>query len=95
MGTNAEYIARMKAQLRQWDVKVEALVAAHKNASAEALAAHDERLKDLRANRAAAHKVFQELCVANEALGQPLQAAMDKAWIKMQDALSKLSSSRL
>ena len=93
MGANADYIARMKAQLRQWDAELEALVARGETAGGEARAASLERINDLRASRDAAQKAFQQMRAAGEAAGSPMKAAMEAAWTSMQKGLQRAAAS--
>ena len=92
MSMHSEYIARMEAQLKKWDADVDALAAEGKKAGAEARAAYDERMKDLRASRDAAQKTFLEIRQATESAGAQMQAAMQGAWGTMQEAFEKASS---
>lgn len=92
MGTRAEFVAGMEAQMKKWDAEVEALVAEGKKASGEARTAYDRRIKELRLSRKAAQKSFQELRVATESAGAQMQAGMEVAWDTMQKALQKVSS---
>ena len=92
MSIHSEYIARMATQLKKWDADVDALAAKGKEASAEASAAYDERIKGLRASRDAAQKTFLEICQATESAGAQMQAAMQGAWEAMQKALERVSS---
>jgi translation initiation factor IF-2 len=92
MSMHSEYIARMETQLSKWDADVDALAAEGKKASAEARAAYDERIKDLRASRDAAQKTFLEIRQATESAGEQMRAAMQGAWETMQKAFEKASS---
>lgn len=92
MGTNAEYVARMEAQLKKWDAEVDALAAKGEKAGAEARAAYHAQMRDLRASRDAAQKTFQEIRVASESAGAQMQTGMRTAWETMQKALEKVSS---
>ena len=89
MGVNSDYIARMKAQLKQWDVDLEALGARSEAVGGEARAASLERMKDLRASRDAAHKAFQQMRAAGEAAGAQMKAGMEAAWTSMQKGLQR------
>ena len=93
MGANADYIARMKAQLKQWDADLDALGARTEAASAEAKAASLERIAELRARRDAAQKSFQQMRAAGEAAGVQLKTAMDEAWKTIHKGLQKATSS--
>jgi hypothetical protein len=92
MGMNAEYVAMMETQLKKWDADVDALAAQSEKAGDEARAAYHAQIKDLRANRDAAQKTFQEISNANESAGAQMQAAMKASWETMQKSLEKLSS---
>jgi len=92
MSMNTEYVARMETQLKKWDADVDALAAESEKASAEARAAYQAGIKDLRTSRDAAQKTFQEMLVANESAGAQLQAGMKQAWDTMQKNLEKMSS---
>jgi hypothetical protein len=92
MSMHSEYIARMETQLKKWDADVDALATEGKNASADERAAYDERIKDLRASRAAAQKTFLEVRQAAESAGAQMQAAMQGVWETMQKAFEKVSS---
>lgn len=92
MGMNAEYVARMKTQLKKWDADVDALAAQGEKASAEGRAAYHERIQELRAGRDAMHKTFEEIRFAGESAGAQMHAGMEGALDKMQKALEKVSS---
>ena len=93
MGVNADYVARMKAQLKQWDADLDALHARSEAAGGEAHAASLERIKDLRASREAAQKSLHQMRAAGEKAGAQMKAAMEAAWTSMQKGLQKASAS--
>jgi hypothetical protein len=90
MGINAEYVARMKTQLKRWDEQVDALAARSERADADARAMLQEQVKELRARRDAAQKPYQQLRAAGEAAGEHLRVGMESAWKEMQKALGKV-----
>jgi hypothetical protein len=92
MGINAEYLARMKEQLKQWDADLDAFAARSELAGIEARAALQERIRELRASRDAARKSFQQMRAAGEAAGAQMTARMEESWKSMQKALQKASS---
>jgi hypothetical protein len=92
MSRNTEYVTTMETQLKQWDAQVDALAAKSAKANADARAAYDGQIKDLRASRDAAQKQFQQIRTANETAGAQLQAGMDAAWQTMQKNLAKVST---
>jgi molecular chaperone GrpE (heat shock protein) len=93
MGIQTEYVARMKAQLKQWDADLDALAARTELASVEARAASQERIKDLRASRDAARKAFEQMRAAGEAAGAHMKTGMEAAWKSIQKGLDRASSS--
>ena len=92
MGANADYVTRMKAQLKKWDADVDALAAKGATASTEARIVYDEQVQSLRANRDAAQKSFQQMRAAGESAGAHMKEAMDAAWKAMQKNLERASS---
>lgn len=89
MGTNSEYFAKMEAQLKKWDADVDALVAEGEKANDKARAAYHDRIKELRADREAAQKTYQEIRAAGESAGAQMQEGMTVAWQTMQKALER------
>jgi len=92
MGTNAEFIANMDAQLKQWDADVGALRTRGKAMVADARTAYFERIKELHANRATAQKAFQQMRLASDSAGVQLQVGMQNAWETMKAALDKVAA---
>jgi Ribonuclease G/E len=89
MSTNAEYVARMKAQLKKWDADFDTLVAQGDKARATA---YKEGVSTLRAKRDAAQKAIEEIRFAGETAGSKMQAGMETTWEAMREALAKVSS---
>jgi hypothetical protein len=89
---NSEYVARMETQLKNWDADLDALAAKGERAGAEARAAYQERIAELRASRGETQKAFQEMSLATEAAGAKMQAGMQVAWETMRKALEKVSA---
>lgn len=92
MGANADYVSKMKTQLKQWDAEVDALAAKGENASAEARSIYQEQIRELRASRDAAQKSFQEMRAAGEAAGAKMKVGMEEAWKAMKKGLDRASS---
>jgi len=91
MGRNHEYLAKMNERLRAWDVEVEALSAAGIDLAAGARAAYEERIRELRLHRDAAHSALQELRLATVTASRDLHAGVELAWDTMSKALAKAS----
>jgi len=92
MGMNAEYVARMKSQLKKWDADFDALVARGDKAGEQARASYHEGITALRARRDAAQKTVEAIRFAGESAGSKMQAGMEETWEAMRKALAKASS---
>jgi len=93
MGANAEYVTKMKEQLKKWDEELDALNARGEKAGAEAREAYLEQLKGLRASREAAQKSFLAMRAAGEKAGAQMKHGMESAWTAMKKGLDKASAS--
>ena len=91
MGVNADYMARMKTQLKRWDAEVDLLAARCERSDAEVRDLALEQIKDLRARRDVAQKAFQQMRAAGEAAGGYMKVELESAWSAMQKALGKVS----
>ena len=92
MGMNAEYVARMKSQLKKWDADFDALVADGAKAGEETRTSYHEGITALRARRDAAQKTVEAIRFSGESAGAKMQAGMEEAWEAMRKALAKASS---
>ena len=92
MGANADYVTRMKSQLKKWDADVDALAAKGASASDDARTLYVEQVQTLRASRDAAQKSFQQMRAAGESAGAHMKDAMEAAWKAMQKNLERASS---
>lgn len=92
MGTNAEFVSAMQAQINRWDAEVLALAAEGRKTGGELRTAFARRLKELRLHRTAAQKSLHQVREASEAAGAKLQAGMQAAWDTMQHSLEKVST---
>jgi len=89
MSKNSEYVSTMQARMKKFDQEVTALGV---EAGDKARTAYEERIKDLRATRDAAHATMAQLQVASESAGTKMHAGMTAAWDTMQAALKKVSA---
>jgi hypothetical protein len=92
MTEHTEFLATMEAQLKKWDADVEVLRLHGQTVAAEARAAYFARVKQLRSNRAAAHKSFEQIRCASEEAGAQMHAGMVGAWETMKAALDKFTT---
>jgi histidinol-phosphate/aromatic aminotransferase/cobyric acid decarboxylase-like protein len=91
MGRNQEYLARMDAKLKSWDVEVAALAAAGGDLVLEARDVYDERIRELHHHRAVAQAALRALQLATVAASRDLHAGVELAWDTMSKALAKAS----
>lgn len=92
MGTTSEYVEKMQALLKKWDADFDVLAVQGKKASADLRTAYHERIRELRAARAAAHETFNDLRIAAESANSKMHSGMDLAWESMRTALEKAFS---
>jgi hypothetical protein len=92
MSKHAEFVTNMDKMMVRWDKEVQLLARRAGNGTNEAGAAYDDGVKELRACREEAQKVFQEIRFAGESEGQQLKAGMQAAWVKMQSTLEKVTA---
>ena len=89
MTKNSEYVSTMQARMKKFDTDVTALGV---EVGDRARTAYEERIKDLRATRDAAHATFAQLQAASESASTKMQVGMNAAWDTMQAALRKASA---
>lgn len=92
MSSNAEYIARMEAQISKWDAELDQLKDKGKKMAADLRADYFGRLKELHAGRGEAQKKMQEIRAASDEAAARLHAGMEGAWHSMSTALEKVSA---
>ena len=92
MGRNHEYLAKMHERLKAWDAEADALGAEAGELAADARGACDERLRELRVHRDAAHSALEQLRVATVGASRDLQASVELAWDTMSKALAKATA---
>ena len=92
MGANAEYVARMKEQLKKWDDDLDALAARGEQAGEDARGAYREQVKALRASRDVAQKSFVQMRAAGEKAGAQMKHGMESAWTAMRKGLEKAAA---
>lgn len=92
MDKSEKYAVKMESQLKQWDTDVDKLAASTAKHSGEALAAYQETIRRMRAERDSAHDTFNRMRVASDEAGRQLQSKMRVAWHTMEKALEKATA---
>jgi hypothetical protein len=80
------WIRRMHA----WDTDFASIVARTDLANAQARAKQDLWMKELRASRDNVQKSLREFSAAEGAAAAQLRPELDRAWLRMQQALTKV-----
>ena len=92
MATKEAYRKKYEAQLSEWDAKLDLLNAKARKASADARIGYENQLASLRAQRAEAHKRFEEFGKRSENAWEDMRAGMDKVWGEMGKAMQKVTA---
>jgi hypothetical protein len=88
MSLNSEYVARMQAQLKQWDAELDALAARAEKSGEQARAT----IRELQASRDAARSYIDKIRFAGESAGAQLHAGMQAAFEALRKALEKAAA---
>jgi multidrug resistance efflux pump len=83
----------MEAQLRNWGVKIDKIVAKVTAAGAEARTEYRKRVDDLRAKHAVAQSKFDECKTAGSAKWGLFKTGLEAAWNDLEAAFRKLGRS--
>ena len=89
MSKNSEYVSTMQARMKEFDTEMTALGV---EVGDKTRVAYEERMKDLRATRDAAHATLAQLQASSESAGTKMQAGLNAAWDTMQAGLRKASA---
>ena len=95
MSKHAAFVTSMDKMMVRWDKEVDALARRTGNGANETGDAYQECVKELRACRDDAQKMFQEIRFAGEHEGAQLKDGMQAAWVKMQATLEKVNATLL
>jgi hypothetical protein len=92
MKTNEVEVGKMEAQLKQWGVKLDDLVAKADQAGTEAKADYRKHIDDLRAKYQAAESKLDELKAASTDKKDTIKHGFESAWSEVEVAFKKLTS---
>ena len=92
MSNRDEYVAKMKAQLDQWNADIAKWEARSREAQTEARAEYDKRLEALHQHRDQAMYQMRLLQSAAGDAWLDLMKGTDEAWARMREAFDKASS---
>ena len=92
MSKRDEYVAKLKAQLDQWNTEVAKWEAKAQTAQAGARVEYEKQLKELRRQRDQALEQMKRVQAATGDAWVDLVRGADEAWAKMREALEKARS---
>jgi len=87
--TRDEYIAKLKAQLDEWNAQLEQLETKGQNAKAEAQSEYEDQLAALRHRRDEAYQKLDELTQASGDAWEDLQQGCDKAFTALKEGVER------
>jgi hypothetical protein len=85
-------VAKMHAQLKQWGVKLDDLIAEAEEAGAEATNDYHERIADLKSKHQLAEAKLHELKTAGSEKWETLKVGLETAWSQLESAIEKLAN---
>ena len=92
MNNRDEYVAKMKAQLDQWNADIATWEAKAQDAQAEARAEYEKRLEALRQHR---EQAMYQMKLLQSAAGEAwleMMRGTEEAWTRMREAIEKANS---
>lgn len=92
MNNRDEYVAKMKAQLDQWNADIAGWEVKAQGAQAEARAEYEKRLEALRQHR---EQAMYQMKLLQSAAGEAwleMMRGTEEAWTRMREAIEKASS---
>jgi ElaB/YqjD/DUF883 family membrane-anchored ribosome-binding protein len=92
MATKEAYQQKLQAQLKEWDAKLDQLIAKGQKATADARINYENDLESLKSKRAQAHQMLEEMGKRSETAWEDLKDGVEKAWDEMRKTMEKVSA---
>lgn len=92
MNNREEFIQKMKAQLDQWSIEIDALMARTGVAQAEAKLTYQAQLNVLKRQRQAAKLKLHELQSSSEDAWESVRESMDLSWESISKSIKDAMS---
>lgn len=92
MNKKQAYEDQLKAQLEEWDAKINLLKAKAATAESEARVRYFEILDDLKNKQGDAKSKLQELRKASDAAWEEMKEGVETAWSRLGEAVKSASS---
>ena len=86
------YQEKLKAQLDEWNAKIDVLKAKAAKAEAQSKADYQEAIEDLQKKRQAANDKLQELRSAGDEAWEDMKEGIEAAWSSLGAAIKSASS---
>jgi uncharacterized coiled-coil DUF342 family protein len=92
MSKKQAYEEKLKAQLDEWNAKIDVLKAKTQSAEADAKVEYHETIEELRKKRSAANDKLQELRQASDDAWEDLKEGIEQVWAALGSAVKEASS---
>jgi hypothetical protein len=92
MASREAHQKKLEAQLKEWDAKLDQLVAKAQKATADARINYENDLDALKAKRASAHQMLVEMGKRGENAWEDMKGGAEKAWDEMSKAMEKVAA---
>jgi len=92
MSKKDAYKEKLKAQLDEWDAKIDVLKAKANKAEASAKSDYQETVEDLKKKRSKAEEQLNKLQNASEDAWKDMKNGMEQAWSELGDAIDTAMS---
>ncbi len=92
MSSRDVYMAKLKAQIDEWNAQLDKFEAQAKQAGANAKISYDEQIKALHRQRESAKAKFAEIQAASDEAWEDLKQGVDIAWAAFMEGLDKARS---
>lgn len=87
MSNRDQYVAKMKAQLDQWNADIDKLEAKAKETEADVRIEHQEEIEAIKAQRDQLVDKLEEVENASEAAWEDIKTGAESAWNSLDNAL--------
>lgn len=92
MSTRDAYVAKIKAQIDQWNAEIDKFQALARQAAADVRIDYEEQIANLKGRRAALEERLANLQQAGDDAWEELKDGTEKALMSLKDALAKARS---
>ena len=88
MGLQKAYLAKVEAELKEWDAQIMQLEAKAEQAQAQVQIQYFEQLESLRTKRTTVHEKLHELNQSSGAAWENVKVSLEHAWTDLKGGLT-------